>query len=198
LERSLAYQTNNDQQTWRGAGGTTMPHPVRYLAFLVIAAAVAIAVGAASGRAAESRLARGKYLVSIMGCTDCHTPGSLEGKPDMARFLGGGDVGWYLPGLGTFVAANITPDKATGIGDWTEQQIVTALTTGKRPDGRVLAPIMPGLEFAHLTKTDAFAIAAYLQSLPPVKNQVPGPFGPNEKVPILIETIVPGSGMPHK
>ena len=58
---------------------------------------------------------------------------------------------------------------------------VTAFTTGvMRPDGRILAPIMPYEDFKFLTKSDALAIAAYLKSLKPIKNAVPGPFGPNE------------------
>ena len=63
-------------------------------------------------------------------------------------------------------------------GNWSTEQIVTALQTGKRPDGRMLAPIMPWRAFANLTKADATAIAVFLESLPPVRNKVPGPFGP--------------------
>ena len=77
------------------------------------------------------------------GCHDCHTPGYFLGKPDMARYLGGSDVGFELPGLGVFVAPNLTPDRETGLGGWTAAQIVGALKTGKRPDGRELAPIIP-------------------------------------------------------
>ena len=94
---------------------------------------------------------RGKYLVSIAGCNDCHTPGYFLGKPDMARFLGGSEVGFEIPGLGVFHGPNLTPDKETGLGAWTDAQIATALTTGARPDGRMLAPIMPWHAFANLT-----------------------------------------------
>src|SRR5438270_5738181 len=97
-------------------------------------------------------VARGKYLVTIASCHDCHTPGYFLGKPDMARYLGGSNVGFEMPGLGVFVAPNLTPDPETGLGKWTEAQIVTALRTGKRPDGRELAPIMPWRAFANLTK----------------------------------------------
>ena len=106
----------------------------------------------------------------------CHTPGSLLGHPDLTRFLAGSDVGYAIPELGINVPPNLTPDKTTGLGDWTTQQIVTAITTGQRPDGRILAPIMPWQSLSHLTKSDATAIAVYLKSLPPVHNQVPGPF----------------------
>jgi mono/diheme cytochrome c family protein len=78
-----------------------------------------------------------------LGCGDCHTPGYFLGKPDMARNLGGSDVGFAIPGLGVFVPPNLTPDKETGLGNRTAKQIVTAVTTGKTPDGRMLAPIMP-------------------------------------------------------
>ena len=70
---------------------------------------------------------RGKYLTTIMGCTDCHTPGHFLGQPDMARFLGGSDVGFEIPGLGTFYGPNLTPD-ATGLGNWTEAEIATFKT----------------------------------------------------------------------
>ena len=120
---------------------------------LAAAAAALVALSTAAA-AADGQLDRGKYLVTIAGCNDCHTPGYFFGKPDMDRYLGGSDVGFEIPGLGVFVGRNITPDKETGIGSWSMDQIVTALTTGKRPDGRELAPIMPWHAFAHLQKAD--------------------------------------------
>ncbi len=144
-----------------------------------------------AAHAAEGQLARGKYLVSLGGCFDCHTRGYFFGKPDMAAYLGGSDVGFEIPGLGVFVGPNLTPDKETGLGNWSMGEIVTALRTGVRPDGRVLAPIMPWKSFANLTDADALAIAAYLQSLPPVKNAVPGPFGPTEKATVAVMKVVP-------
>ena len=131
--------------------------------------------------AADNSVTRGEYLVRLGGCNDCHTPGYFLGKPDASRFLGGSDVGFDLPGMGTFVGPNITPDKQTGLGNWSRDQIVTALQTGVRPDGRILAPIMPWRAFAGLTKSDAVAIADYLKSLPLVSHKVPGPFGSSEK-----------------
>lgn len=128
---------------------------------------------------AETPADRGQYLVTIMGCTDCHTPGHFLGQPDMTRFLGGSDVGFEIPGLGIFHGPNLTPDP-TGLGTWTEDQIVTAIRTGTRPDGSQLAPAMPWMGYAALTDEDAQAIAAYLKTLPPVANDVPGPFGPGE------------------
>lgn len=140
---------------------------------------------------AESPADRGKYLVTLAGCNDCHTPGFFFGKPDMARYLGGSDVGFEIPGLGVFNGRNITPDKETGIGSWTDEQVATAITTGKRPDGRQLAPIMNYASFTYMTKEDVAAIVAYLRSIPAVNNQVPGPFKPGEKVSIFTFRILP-------
>jgi mono/diheme cytochrome c family protein len=126
------------------------------------------AAQSAKSSSARAEIARGKYLVEFGGCIDCHTPGYFFGKPDMPRALGGSEVGFEIPGLGVFYGPNLTPDKDTGLGNWTKEQIVTALQKGTRPDGRQLVPIMPWKAFAKLTKADANAIAAYLQSLAPL------------------------------
>src|SRR5262245_33892563 len=81
------------------------------------------------------------------------------------QVLAGSDVGLEVPGLGVFVAPNLTPDKVTGLGNWTKEQIATAIQTGVRPDGRVLAPIMPWRAYAGLTKSDIGAIVEYLGTL---------------------------------
>ena len=150
-----------------------------------------LAAGVSLAHAASASVARGKYLVAVMACSDCHTPGALTGKPDMKRFLAGSEVGFAMPGLGVFAPGNLTPDKDTGLGGWTNAEIAAAITKGTRPDGRVLSPIMPWMSFANLTGPDAMAIAAYLKSLPPVKNKVGGPFGPSEKPTTLVMTVVP-------
>ena len=141
--------------------------------------------------AATPAIQRGEYLVTVAGCTDCHTPGHFLGKPDLTRRLGGSDVGFSIPGLGVFLGPNLTPDKETGLGKWTTQQIVTAITVGRRPDGRMLVPVMPYPALAKLTPGDARAIALYLQSLPPVSNKVPGPFGANDKPSSFVLTVLP-------
>ena len=164
---------------------------IRSVLTFVLAVAAFCVWSRATNAADTGRVARGRYLVTVIGCSDCHTPGSLLGKPDMTRFLGGSDVGFGIPGLGVFVPPNLTPDKETGLGSWTTRQIVAALTTGKRPDGRLLAPIMPWQDFAHLRRSDAFAIAAYLKSLKPIRYAVPGPFGPNQKVPVFVMQALP-------
>jgi mono/diheme cytochrome c family protein len=158
------------------------------LAFLT-ASVVVLPVFAAT--ADDPQITRGKYLVTLGGCNDCHTPGYFLGNPDMSRFLGGSDVGFEIPGQGVFVGRNITPDKETGIGRWTREQIVKAIQTGERPDGRVLAPIMPWHAYAELAADDAMAIAAFLQSLKPVSNQIPGPAKPGEKVSTFMFRLVP-------
>jgi mono/diheme cytochrome c family protein len=144
--------------------------------------------------AQNAQVERGKYLVNVAGCLDCHTPGYFFGKPEMDRYLGGSEVGFEIPGLGVFHGPNLTPDPDTGLGKWTIEQIVTALQTGKRPDGRELAPIMPWRAFANLTKDDVTAIAVFLKSVPVVKNKVPGPFGASEKPTGFVMKVVPGEG----
>ena len=170
----------------------------RSLACITLASTLLLAAIAAStvpwrgADAADPRtIERGKYLVTLASCTDCHTPGFFFGKPDMARYLGGSEVGFEIPGLGVFYGPNLTPDKETGLGNWTDEQIVTALQTGQRPDGRILAPIMPWKAFASLTREDALAIAAFLRSIAPVKGKVPGPFGPSEKPTSFVMKVVP-------
>jgi mono/diheme cytochrome c family protein len=123
----------------------------------------------AATTAAMDPVARGRYLTTIMSCNDCHTPGYFYGAPDTNRRLSGSDVGWIGP-WGVVHARNLTPD-STGIGSWTEEQIIHTLRTGNTPDGRQLAPIMPWLNFSQLDENDAKAIAAYLKSLPPIHHQ---------------------------
>lgn len=163
----------------------------RSVVLLAALATVALYALSRGVRAENEQLAHGKYLVQLAGCTDCHTPGHLFGKPDMSRFLGGSDVGFTVTDLGIFVGPNLTPDKDTGLGSWTNDEVATAIQTGARPDGRVLAPVMPWRAYAGLTKSDAAAIVAYLKSLPPVVHKVPGPFGLSEKPAIFRMKMLP-------
>ena len=125
------------------------------LAGLGLVASSPAAAQSAKSPTTRAEIARGKYLVGFGGCIDCHTPGYFFGKPDMPRALAGSEVGFEIPGLGVFYGPNLTPDKETGLGSWSKEQIVTALQKGTRPDGRQLAPIMPWKAFANLTKSDA-------------------------------------------
>jgi len=164
----------------------------RVFALAVVSLAGAmLVISSGNSNAAQTRVERGKYLTSIIPCTDCHTPGTFLGKPDMKRYLGGSEVGFEVPGLGVFYGPNLTPDDETGLGKWTKEQIVTAMTKGVRPDGRILAPPMPVDSFKNLTHRDALAIAAYLKSLPPIKNKVPGPFGPTQKPGPFVYQVLP-------
>ena len=167
--------------------------PMIKSAAAVMSLFAALSAMPSGARAAETEVQRGKYLVSIIPCTDCHTPGTFLGHPDMKRYLGGSEVGFEVPGLGIFYGPNLTPDDETGLGKWNKEEIATAITTGKRPDGRILAPPMPVDEFKHLTHSDALAIAAYLKSLPPIKNKVPGPFGPSEKPTSFVYQVIPAN-----
>jgi mono/diheme cytochrome c family protein/uncharacterized protein YjiS (DUF1127 family) len=163
---------------------------VRIFAMLVIAGS--ILAGFSDGSQAQTaQVKRGEYLVTLGGCNDCHTPGYFFGRPDKTRFLGGSEVGFAIPDLGVFHGPNLTPDRDTGLGTWSSDEIVAAITRGERPDGRILAPVMPWHAFAKLTREDAYAIAAFLKSLPPVKNKVPGPFGPHETPTSFVLKIVP-------
>ena len=137
-----------------------------------------------------AKVARGEYLVKIVGCGDCHTPGTLTGAPDMTRKLSGSEYGWQGP-WGISFARNLTPDMATGIGAWTEDQIVTAIRTGQRPDGTPLMPPMPWPDFANLTDADAHAIAAYLKTIPVVVHKVPDKVPPGAKATAGSIIVVP-------
>jgi mono/diheme cytochrome c family protein len=117
----------------------------------------------------EEKIELGRRLTVATGCTDCHTPGTLYGAPDMSRNLSGSELGWTGP-WGTTYPSNLTPDMETGLGAWTEEQLVTAFRTGTRPDGSPVLPPMPWPSFSQLTDQEAYAIAAYLKSIPPVKH----------------------------
>ena len=161
-------------------------------------AAVLLLLTALQPVRAETPAERGKYLASFSGCDHCHTPGYFLGKPDMSRNLAGSEVGFKVGDLGIFVGPNLTSDKETGLGGWTDEQIATVLTTGVRPDGRILAPIMPWRSFAKMTKPDVAAMVAYLRTLPPISNKVPGPFGPDEKPPIFVMRLTPPADLAAK
>lgn len=147
----------------------------------ILAAALAAPSPAAAD---EASVARGRYLVHIMDCTGCHTTGALAGEPQADHFLAGSDIGFggsapmgEMTG-GVVYPPNLTPDPETGLGRWTDEQIIAAFRSGRRPDGRQLVPIMPWPSYAALTDEDARAIVDYLRTLEPVKHQVPAPVKP--------------------
>lgn len=147
---------------------------------------------------------RGQYLVTIGGCNDCHTPKIMTEHGvdiDPTRMLSGHIKEEQIPAFdskgvskgilqanmnltawqgpwGISYAANITPDKESGIGNWTLEQFKMALRQGKSKGlaaARPLLPPMPWFNFAKMTDTDLEAMFAYLQSVPAVKNHVPAP-----------------------
>ncbi len=129
--------------------------------------------------AKAARLARGEYLVHIMSCGDCHTPGTFYGAADAARALSGSELGWKGP-WGVSYAANLTPDLDTGIGYWNEAELAKTLRTGVRPDGSAIRPPMPVANLMALSADDAAAIAAYLMNQKPIVHQVPKGLKPGE------------------
>jgi mono/diheme cytochrome c family protein len=118
---------------------------------------------------AETPLERGAYLVkSIAACGNCHTS---KGPAGVGKEMAGGFVFDEPPF--TAYASNITPDPETGIGKWTDQQIIDAIRKGKRPDGSTIGPPMPVELYRDLAEDDVKAIVAYLRSVKPIVNKVP-------------------------
>lgn len=179
------------------------PAPSRHTAPLAAALALGLGFGlgaTASAQTADATtVARGAYLVHGMGCADCHTPlkmGAQGPEPDLARGLSGHPQGmvlqaptlpagspwaWGATGTntgfwgpwGVSYAANLTPD-ATGLKDWTAEQFVQAMRTGKHAgSGRPLMPPMPWPAFGQLNDADLHAMFSYLMAQPAVPNRVP-------------------------
>lgn len=112
---------------------------------------------------------RGAYIAKMGACLICHTAMGPQG-PDRAN-VGGGGLEMKEAG-GIWRSANITPDKGTGIGNWTDDQILAAIREGVRPDGAKLIPIMPYMNYNVLTDDDGKALVAFLRSLKPVERTV--------------------------
>jgi hypothetical protein len=158
------------------------------------------------GLTKEKLIKRGEYLVQLGGCNDCHTPKVLTPNGpvlDKTNILSGHPANSTMPNFdfslvesgnwilfssdttlavgpwGVSFASNLTPDKQTGIGLWTEQVFINTMRTGKHMGaGRPILPPMPWLNLKHLEDKDLKAIFAYLQSLNPIKNLVPAPIFP--------------------
>jgi mono/diheme cytochrome c family protein len=156
---------------------------------------------AAAAKPSAATLARGKYLVMVGGCHDCHTPwtdGPNGPEPDMSRMLQGhpasptlapppaptgrwigasDDTNTAFAGpWGVSYTRNLTPDKETGLGAWTEQQFIETLRNGRHQGrGRQLLPPMPWQNYGKMTEPDLQAVFAYLRSIPAISNKVPDP-----------------------
>jgi mono/diheme cytochrome c family protein len=163
---------------------------------------------AASKKAYTPNIEHGAYLVRTMGCNDCHTPWKMGPKGpemDMSRALTGHpqdltmppapqlpdgpwigvmsatNTAWAGP-WGVSFTANLTPDKETGLGDWTEEMFIKTMRTGlHQGKGRPILPPMPFFMVGALNDEDIKDLFAYLQSLPPVHNRVPAPIDPTER-----------------
>jgi hypothetical protein len=177
--------------------------PALVLVLLLAPVALLLGAGADSKPAAAppaARVSRGKYLVTIMSCNDCHTPFKVGAngmpEPDMSRMLSGHPEAMKLPPppapsgpwmasfaatftafagpWGISYAANITPDQNTGIGIWTEQMFIEAMRTGKHMGtSRPIQPPMPWNWIGKATDDDLKAMFAYLRTVPPIANHVP-------------------------
>jgi mono/diheme cytochrome c family protein len=156
----------------------------------ILAAALAALSMSAISAKAETLVERGEYLAHIMDCGGCHHTGAFTPQPNLETPLAGSDIGFEMPGMGVFYPPNLTPDEETGLGKWTDEQIIAAFTAGVRPDGRQLAPMMPWMSYAHINAEDAAALVAYLRSLKPVKHKVPGPFSATDKPTAPYFTVV--------
>jgi mono/diheme cytochrome c family protein len=172
--------------------------PPALLVTLTLIVGACAGLGAAAPPAKKSgAVERGRYLVTIAACGDCHTPlkfGPNGPEPDMSRWLSGApatpkmpppakiDQPWLMVATnaifagpwGISYAANLTPDSLTGIGIWSEETFIKALRTGKHYGvSRPILPPMPWRYYAQMTDEDMKSIYAYLRSLPPIRNQVP-------------------------
>ena len=135
---------------------------------IVLAFALALVISPAAG---ETLVERGAYLVGgAMFCHNCHTPVGPQGF-DFSRALSGG-LTFDEPAY-KVTGSNITPDKETGIGNWSDAELKKFLVSGIRPNGTKAAPIMPYEFYTVLTARDLDALVAYLRSVPPVRHETP-------------------------
>ena len=107
-----------------------------------------------------AELARGKYVFGATGGCGCHTVPKQPVNAGGRRYDGA---------FGTVYSSNITPDRETGIGSWTDEQIITATRLGRRPNGERLVPVHPYTVFNGMAADDLKALVAFLRSVPPVK-----------------------------
>lgn len=141
-----------------------------------------------TGAFAATQLERGSYLVNtIMACGNCHSPRDAQGKLIPDKALSGGLT--FTPPIFVATASNITSDRETGIGTWSDDEIKRALMQGLRPDhgllaGTPLAAVMPANFYKGLLPADVDAIIVYLRSVRPIGNQVSDP---EYKVPVKRE-----------
>ena len=119
---------------------------------------------AVAGAQGGDLVARGQYVFAAAAGCGCHTE---PGKAEPGKTLNAGGRRYEGP-FGTVYSSNITPDKQTGIGGWTDEEIITAIRLGRRPNGERLIPVHPYPVFNGMAETDLRALVAYLRSVPPV------------------------------
>ena len=145
---------------------------------------------------------RGEYLVqAVLACGDCHTTPQANGLPsfDPADFLAGGRSFIVPFGSGTqkFFAKNLTSDKETGIGSWSESQIKRAIAQGIDDQGDALFPVMPYFVFGNLTDDDLTSIVLYLRTLPAKSNLVPDDtFSLTVPAKVVDPSLIPHTSLP--
>lgn len=132
-------------------------------------------------------VARGEYMVELLGCGACHTNGALVGDPDFDRPLAGSRTGLaYTDPLGEkhpgiIYPSNITPDDETGVGAWTDEQIANAIRAGIGRHGSRRIAWMPWQGYARISDDDVDAIVSYLRTIKPVRHQVPEEVAPGKR-----------------
>lgn len=140
-----------------------------------LAAGISMVLCAGGAALSQTSLERGRYLVDGIGvCVNCHSPRNNEGHVDRSMYFAGGTQLFRSSSYEVF-GSNLTPDPETGIGKWTAADIKRAITEGRRPNGMQLAPNMRYNLYRIMTPADLDAVTAYLQSLPPVRNEVKPP-----------------------
>lgn len=119
---------------------------------------------------AAGTVERGEYLARMFACTDCHSPRDSTGAYDQAHLYEGGGFQMPLPDGGLLIPSNLTPDPETGLGAWSDAEIIRATRTGVTPDGRQLSHVMPySVAYRDMTDQDAADLVRFLRSLKPVK-----------------------------
>jgi mono/diheme cytochrome c family protein len=130
-----------------------------------------IVAGTVLPATAQDQVERGRYLVEVLGsCGNCHTPKGPQGDVPGKHLAGGFQLD---DDFGMWITPNITSDPETGIGNWTDDEIIRAIREGRSRDGKTLGPPMPFELYRRLSDSDVRAMVAYLRTVPPVRQVVP-------------------------
>jgi hypothetical protein len=180
---------------------------VPIIGLLVLVLGIHAGLGQTNETYSKEQISRGEFLVFAGGCADCHSPkkfGPQGPEPDLARHLSGTPAGYKVPPIppgvltpngwgalgspdmtvwagpwGVSFAANLTPDKATGLGAWTEAAFIKSMRNGKHKGVlRDILPPMPWQSIGNLSDSDLKAMFGYLKSIKPIQNKVSEPIPP--------------------